>query len=486
MGLNYRKALRISSFVYILLSISLLVPAFVSIIYSEYINAVILTIAALLLFAVNFFINRKTSNAHGELTMRCGMLIVAFTWLLFPIYIALVFYVSGAIPKFTDCIFESFSGVTTTGASVINNIEEMPRGIIFLRSMLQWLGGLGFLTTSIVLIPMLYRNRDGIFLGYDVSLRGNKSFSLKTILTRIAAMYLVTSAVVFTLLRIGKLSFYDSVVHTFGCVSTGGFSCYQDNIAHFHSDYIYTVFFFFMFICSMSYMLMILVPTHGPGSIFKDSQLRLFVTIFAIATILIGLNLMIDKDYTFLEAFKYSGFESMSIMSTSGYNVTDFNTWPQFSKSVIFLLLFVGGCAGSTAGGIKIFRIGFLLKLIKRSISVRLHPNAVIEIYSRHRIVKGDILSNITNFFFLYILLIFAGTLAISVDNFDIATNMSASASCLGNIGPGFNLVAPFSNYGLFSGWSKMVLSFLMLSGRLELFWILGLFSWHFWDPNRS
>jgi len=289
-----------------------------------------------------------------------------------------------------------------------------------------------------------------------------------------------------SLLLLGGMSLYDSLIHAFGTVGTGGFSVYNISIMQYHNLYYEIVIGFFMILAGTNFTLYYYALRRNWRDFFADSELRGYLLIFGCAVLLITMNLRTSGIYDSLgESLRYSFFQSASIMTTTGFASADFDLWPSFSKMVLFILMFIGGCSSSTAGGIKVVRILLLFRLLKRGIAVRLHPRAVIAIKINDKPVPADTVSAVANFVFLYIAVFFIGTLLLSLENHDLITTASAAAACLGNIGPGFNLVGPMLNYGLFSDASTFLLSLLMLIGRLELFTIILLFSKQFWNPDR-
>jgi trk system potassium uptake protein TrkH len=285
---------------------------------------------------------------------------------------------------------------------------------------------------------------------------------------------------------LGGMSLYDSLINTFGSVGTGGFSNYNISIAHYNNLYFEMVIAVFMFLAGTNFTLYYYALKGSWREFFGDSELRCYLAIFGGAVLLIALNLWLTGSCDSIgRSLRFSFFQSASIMTTTGFASTDFDLWPSFSKMVLFFLMFIGGCSSSTAGGIKIVRILLLFKLLKRGIAMRLHPRAVIAIKINEKPIPADTLSAVVNFVFLYFAIFFTGTLILSLENFDLITTASAVAACLGNIGPGFNLVGPMLNFSLFSDASTLMLAIIMLIGRLELFTIILLFTSQFWNPDR-
>ena len=301
-------------------------------------------------------------------------------------------------------------------------------------------------------------------------------------------LYLGLTAAEVILLKFGGMSWYDAFIHTFGTVGTGGFSNYNTSVAHFTSPYIQIVIIVFMVLAGINFNLYYvgISQRHGLKSIFRDEETRFYLTAMAAATgaIFVYNNIM--------DGFKNVGgtmlnaaFQVASITTTTGYATDDFDLWPTFSKMVIFSLFFFGGCSGSTGGGIKCVRMLVCLKLLRRSFSLKMHPNRVAPLSLNGKELSSDVIIKITNFVFMYAAVLFTGTLLLALDDMDFVSTLSAAASCLGNIGPGFNLVGPTMNYSGLTDFSKYICSFLMIAGRLELFTVFTLFTRHYWNSNR-
>lgn len=486
MGINYRAVMKIIGLIMAILAIVLLLPAAISAVYHEYSNAAIFAGTAAAVFAAGLPLRRQASRSSGTLGIREGFFVVSSTWILISVIGAVPFVLSGEIHGFINALFESCSGFSTTGATILTDIESMSKGMLFWRSFTHWLGGMGVLILAIAFIPMLYRGKQNLALESTGPTIEKTTSTMTGSAKSLYMIYIAFTVIEIILLMIGGMDLYDSLVHTFGSVGTGGFSSYNDSIAHFDSLYIEIVIMIFMFICGVSFNLHYLVLTKGINNLFKNPEFRLYTFIIAGASVLIAADLMIEGGYTSAShSLRDSLFQVISVITTTGYATCDFNAWPHFAKAVIFMLFFTGGCASSTGGGIKIYRVQVIARMVKRGIGLRLHPNAVINVSISNKRLQNDVVINVTSFLLLYLVVMAAGTLLISVDNFDFTTNLSAAASCLGNIGPGFNLVGPIENYSIFSPFSKLVMSFLMIAGRLELYTFLVFFTPHYWNPDR-
>lgn len=486
MSLNYKVAISIIGGLFAILSVLFVLPAIVSFIYKEYTDAFIFIGIAAVIFFSGLLLRKVNKHHVGNLGIREGFFVVSFTWLFLSIVGALPFIISGAIPNAADAIFETASGFSTTGATILSDIESLPKGMLFWRSFTHWIGGMGVLILTIALIPLLYQGKQNIALESTGPSLDKTSSKMTDTAKWLYFIYVAFTLIQVFLLCLGGMSLYDSLIHTFGSVGTGGFSNYGDSVAHFNSLYIEAVIIIFMFICGVSFNLYFAAWKNGIKVIFRNREFRLYVCLIAAATLLISFDLIIEGGYIdFGRTFRDSIFQVVSIITTTGYATTDFNNWPQFAKCIILLLFFCGGCASSTAGGIKVYRVLILFRLVKRSINIRLHPNAVINVSVENKKVRNDTVMNVTDFLFLYFAVLGVGTLLISIDNYDFTTTFTAAASCLGNIGPGLNLVGPVANYGMFSAWSKIVMTLLMIAGRLELYTFLAIFMPQFWNPDR-
>lgn len=426
-------------------------------------------------------------TSAAKLKVRDGFLIVTVCWVVSALLGAIPFMLSGSIPNFFDAFFESCSGFSTTGASILTDVESLPKSILFWRSFTHWIGGMGILIFAIALMPSL-----GIS-GQNIAVSEAPGPTLDKITPKMSdtAKALYATYILFTLaetglLCLGGMNLYDALIHTFGSVGTGGFSNYNNSVAHFDSAYIDMVITFFMILSGANFNLYFISLRHGIRSIFQDAEFRFYILITAAVTVLIAANLFFSGVYhNGLQALRYSVFQTSSILTTTGFATDNYDLWPTFSKMLILLLMFVGGCSSSTGGGIKVVRILILLKLIRRGIATRLHPNAVVTVKMDNRTVPADTVTAIANHVFLYMLIVFLSTALLSLNNFDMVTGFSAVFTCIGNIGPGFELVGPAANFSVFAAPSKLLLSFLMLAGRLELFTLVIILTPRFWNPNH-
>ncbi len=410
-----------------------------------------------------------------EIRAREGLAIVTLGWVLVSLLGAIPFVATGAVPGYVDALFETISGFTTTGASVIPDVEILPASILFWRSFTHWIGGMGILVFTVALLPALGMGSFHIF----------RAESPGPVAGRVAprirdtARYLYISYVSLTLLEIlflllGDMSLFDAAVYTFGTVGTGGFAPHNTSLTHF-GTYIHLVVSTFMILAGVSFSLHFYLYNRKVGEIVSDHELQFYLKGLLACVLLIGADLFLTGYNTLGISMRDALFQSASIMTTTGYATADFHQWPTFSKILLLVLMFVGGSAGSTAGGMKVIRVLILLKLIRREISKIFHPNAFVPVKLGRKVVPNEVVSRVNSFIAVHLLFFIVGSLVVSLEGVDVITAVSASAATLNNVGPGLGVIGPTGNYSGFSVLTKLVLSFLMLLGRLEIFTVLAL-----------
>lgn len=487
MDLNWNIIFRVTGALFIIIGFSMLPAMLVSVIYTEpdIIEAFVKTIIPSIFFGGLLILLNK--QKEGRPKIRDGYIIVALCWILASCVAAAPFVISGEITNPIDAFFETCSGFSTTGSSILTDVEAMSKGLLFWRSFTHWLGGMGILIFAIALLPNLGISGQVIAKAEAPGPTLDKlTPKLSDTAKMLYLLYICFTAAETILLMFGGLSLFDSLVHTFGTVGTGGFSSYNDSIAHFDSAYVDIVISIFMIMSGVNFNLYFIIFRQNLKGFFKDAELRLFLSIIAISTLLISINLYAtDTIGNIVTSFRYSLFQTATIISTTGFVTANYDLWPTFCKMILLILMFIGGCSCSTGGGLKVIRILVILKLIKRGISLKLHPNAYVPLKINNKPLPVDTASAIASFVFLYIITIFVSTILVSMDGFSLLTGFSAVVTCLGNIGPGFDLVGPVMNFSIFSNGAKLLLSFLMLAGRLELFTIFLLLTPRFWNPNR-
>ncbi len=484
MSINYKVSVKVFGAILAILGLAMLLPLGVAIFYGETHCIKIFMKILVPSIAIGGILLRAIDSNKASLKMRDGVFIVSISWILCSIIGCLPFYLSGSIPNFVDALFESCSGFSTTGSSILNDIEALPKAMLFWRTFAHWLGGMGILVFTIALLPTL-----GVD-GQQIAAAEVPGPTLSKITPKLSdtarylyILYFMMTIVETILLMFGGMDLFDALCHSFSSLGTGGFSNYNNSIAHFDSLYIEIVIMIFMFLAGINFNLFFVFYKNGLKAFYKDGEWKTYVYIIAITTTLIAIGLYLHHDYSFGQALRYSAFQDISLVTTTGFATADYTLWPTFCQMLIFTLLFCGGCSSSTGGGIKVVRILVLFKMVKRSIAIRLHPNAVVQVKVNNQLLTRDTVSNIANFIFLYLALGMFGAFLISFDGHDFITNISAAFTCLGNAGPGFSAIGPAENFNIFSHFSKMVLSFLMIAGRLELFTLLMLFTRRFWNP---
>ncbi|MBQ2735869.1 MAG: TrkH family potassium uptake protein [Clostridia bacterium] len=467
---------------------ALMVPSvIVGLIYKEKATlAFLVPILALVLIGVLLSV-RKPKNK--EIYARDGFFIVASAWVLMSLFGALPFYLSRGyyegcqFNSYVDCFFEVVSGFTTTGASVLTEIDILPRCILFWRCFTHWIGGMGVLVFVMAILPLseersLYLMRaesPGPIVGKLVP-------KMKDTARVLYGIYIVMTFLCFILLLIGKMPVYDALCHSFGAAGTGGFNVKTAGVGFYDSAYIEMVIAVFILLFGINFNLYYLILLGNIKEALKSEELRWYLGIVGLSTLTISLNIM----KTFKgQSFRYAFFQVATIITTTGFSTTDFNTtFPELSKTVLVLLMLIGACAGSTGGGIKVSRLIILLKSFKKEIKKLMHPRSVTVIKLEGKPIDSSVSYNTIIYFVMYMVIMLVSLLLISVDNFDFTTNSTAVIACFNNIGPGLGAVGPVGSYGGFSAFSKLVLSFDMLFGRLEILPMLVLFTPKAWKKK--
>jgi trk system potassium uptake protein TrkH len=424
-------------------------------------------------------------RSRGEAYRREGILVVAGGWILASFFGALPYLFADVFAQPIDALFESASGFTTTGASVMTDIESHGRGILFWRSFTQWLGGMGIIVLFVALLPEL---GPGARFLYKMEVPGPSAESLQPRIQDTALilwkLYLALTAAETALLMVAGMNLYDALTHTFSTLSTGGFSPRNASIASFDSIAVELIVIVFMVIAGANFSLYYRIWERRGANLFKDSEFRLYAVILVGVTALIALSLLRESDYQSAgRATLDSAFQVSSLLTTTGYATADFDLWPQLPRMLLVGLMFVGGCAGSTAGSMKIMRMVIGLKAAVREMRLIFSPSTVMSIFVRGKRVPDSVVQSVAGFFILYLSIWGAGAVLLTIGGPDIVTTATASAATLGNIGPGLNLVGPTQNYAFFDAWHKGLMVLLMLLGRLEVYSIAALFTRSFWKP---
>ncbi len=465
----------------------LMIPAsLISLIYRQ--NDFYAFLISILLTAIVGFIMSRVKGSYKKMKAKDALAIVAIGWLLASFFGSLPFAISGSLPSFVDAFFETISGFTTTGSTVIKDVEILPKGILFWRSFTHWIGGMGIIVFTLAVIPTMGISGFQIFKAESPGPTADKIVPrIKDTARILYTTYIVITIIQTILLVIGGMSLYESVIHTFGTVGTGGYSTRNASIGAYNSTYIHIVITVFMILSGINFSLYYGLVKGKWKEVIRNNELSFYLGIVLCAGLLIGLNIYTRTDgYKNIGlAFRDSFFQVSSIVTTTGYATTDFDLWPVFSKTILLLLMFIGGCAGSTSGSVKVIRILVLIKLVKRQVAKIFHPNAYIPIKIDGKVISDDIVTSISSFFILFIIIFVIGILVISLEGLDFESTISVVATSIANVGPGFGFVGPIRNFSSLSAFSKIFLSFLMLIGRLELFTIVALISPKAWKNER-
>lgn len=464
-------------------SVLLLLPFAVSLIYGELPSAWAFVIAVIVSVIVGGVLVLFTKRRSQVIYAKEGFTIVAGAWILISLLGALPFWISGNIPSYTDCFFETVSGFTTTGASILNNIEQMPKGMLFWRSFTHFIGGMGFLVFTMAIIPNV-TDRSIHILKAEVPgpAVGKIVPKIKETAKILYLIYIAITLLEVLLLVFGGMPVYDSFVHAFGTAGTGGFGIKGDSISSY-SPYCQWVIGIFMVLFGINFNVYYLLLIKKFKDVFKSSELWTYISILLTSTAIITFN-NIDLYKRLSLSLRHSFFQVSSIMTTTGYVTADFDRWAGVAKPILLILMIIGACAGSTGGGLKVSRVIILFKIISREIKRLLHPRAVQSIRFEGKRVDENTVGGVSHYFAIYMICFVAAFLFISFEPFGIETNLSATAACFNNIGPGFGYVGPTMNYAAYTGFSKIVLSFAMLLGRLEIFPIIIAFSPSVWKND--
>ncbi|HNQ68781.1 MAG TPA: TrkH family potassium uptake protein [Bacteroidales bacterium] len=424
---------------------------------------------------------RKTDK---KIEKREAYLIVSLVWIVLSFFGSLPFYISGYIPEYTDAFFETISGFTTTGASILNNIEELPHGLLLWRSTTQWLGGMGIIVLSMALIPFIKIGGLQLFSAESPGISTDKLHPrIKQTALRLYLLYIGFTLTQAILLSVFGMSVFDAINHALTTMATGGYSTKQASIAAWDSPAIHYIIIVFMIFAGTNFSLSYFTITGQFKKVFKNSEIKFYLILIFVATAIIGSGLWYFMDLPVEKAFRDSLFQTVSIITTTGYGTSDFLSWtPTGLWVIIVLLMFLGGSSGSTGGGIKMVRIHILIRNSYMEFKRLVNPHAVLPVRYNGKAISQQVINNVLAFVILYILIIAFGTLIMSFSGLSFDTAFGAVATSIGNIGPGIGDVGPASNFANISIFGKWFLGFLMLIGRLELFTVLIIFTRAFWN----
>jgi len=479
--MRFRSVLSVLGFILVVVGIlmSLVLP--VSLYYGGS-DAYALLLSALLMIVVGllvWFFNKKQSK---ELGVREGFTIVGLGWVVASLFGCLPFVLSGAIPDFTDAYFETISGFTTTGATILTDIEVLPHGLLFWRSLTQWIGGLGIILLSIAILPALGVGGMQLFQAEVPGISVEKLTPRIIQTARILWMvYVLLTVVQMVLLTAGGMTLFDATCHSFTTVSTGGFSTKNASIAHYQSAYIEQVIIVFMFLAGTSFALHYRALRGELRGYSRDDEFTFYAILVVLASLIIFLGIPIESGESLGKTVQAAVFQTVSIITTTGFVTADYELWYPAAQWILLMLMFAGACTGSTAGGIKLVRILVLLKNAVNQLKMLIHPRAILPVRHNGKSLEQEIIVDVLTYFVLFVLIFVVSTLVMTTLGMDIVSSAGAVAASLGNIGPGLGSVGAVDNYAHVPLIGKWVLMFCMLTGRLEIFTIIVLFTPTFW-----
>ena len=482
--MNYRMISHYIGRILLVESVLLIFPAVGALIYGDdTVLAFAITIA--LLTAISVASIRKKPQ-KTNIYAKEGYVIVALSWILMSLFGALPFFISGYIPNFVDAFFETVSGFTTTGATILTDVEALPKSLLFWRSFTHWIGGMGILVFMIAIMPKTESSSMHVMRAEVPGPTVGKLVSKLRATARILyGIYCVLTLLQIVLLAIGGMPVFDSIVTSFATAGTGGFGILSNSIEGYNSLYSEIVIGTFMLIFGVNFNLYYLILAKHAKQALKSEELRWYVGFVVASIVIIALSL-INANYEAGYSFRHAFFQVASIITTTGFSSTNFDTWPVIAKFILVFLMFVGACAGSTGGGMKVSRVLILIKSGFREIKKAINPRSIETVKVDKRSVDEPVVKSVSVFFATYMIVTAVSIFILSINGKDLVTTSSAVIACMGNIGPGLAEVGPYGNYADFSMLSKLVLSFDMLAGRLELIPMLMLFSPYAWARKYS
>lgn len=482
--INRRMIFRILGILLLIEAALFLVSMGVSLAYKEedYIYFVYTALVNVGVGSLLIFLGRHAKNL---VTRRDGYCIVAFTWLLFTAFGMLPFYISGSIPGLADAFFETMSGFTTTGATVLDDIESLSHGMLFWRSFTHWIGGLGIIFFTIVVLPIFGVGNQVLFKAEATGVTHDKIHPKVSVMAKwLWTIYLILTVVLTVLLVAGGMGWFDAVCHAFGTTATGGFSTKQASVAYWNSPFIEYVIAIFMILSAMNFSLYFMCLKGRCGQLFRDDETKWFLGSILVATLLIAGSLVTRNGYGLEEAFRKSLFQVATLHTSSGFATDDYMKWAPFTWVILVYTMLAGGCTGSTSGGIKMMRLGIVARNIKNEFRRMMHPRAVLPIKVNRMAVSQSTISAVSTFILLYLGCVFWGWLAYMFMGLEVFEALSITVSSLGNAGLAMGAFGPAYSWSALPEAGKWLSSFLMLLGRLELFGILLMFSPGFWKKR--
>lgn len=478
--MNYKIVFKFIGNVLLYEVLLLLIPFMVALYYGDG-DATAFLFTIILMLPLALFL-RRIRIKDNEMYAKEGFFTVGMSWIVISAFGALPFIISGSIPSFVDAFFETVSGFTTTGATILAEIESLPRGILFWRSFTHWIGGMGFLIFILAIAPSLGSNTIYLLRAESPGPNPGKIVpKLNETAKILYIIYFVLTILQTILLMVAGLSFYDAIIHALGTAGTGGFSNMNSSVAAFNNPAVEWIITIFMILFGVNFALYFQVLKGSIKSFFKSEELKYYLLMIGVSILFITINILGLNGGRIGESIRQSSFQVASIITTTGYATVDFNLWPTLSKMIILILMIAGAMAGSTGGGVKTVRIVIMLKAIRRGIDKILHPKRIQSVKMDDKVVDEETISGVFLFIGAYIVITFIGIIIVSFDGFDLITTSTSVLTSISNVGPGFEVVGPTGNFSVFSPLSKIVLSFCMLAGRLEIYPMLIMFSKSIW-----
>ena len=482
--MNYGMVRNIIGVIMKVEGVLLALPLCVALLYAEG-NYEIFIYPAALLFAIGFALSYKAPK-NRIIYSREGFVIVALCWIAISIFGSIPFQMSGYFPSYIDSLFETISGFSTTGSTILETVEILPNSLLFWRALTQWVGGMGVLVFVLAVAPLAgERSLHLMRAEMPGPTIGKMTPRLRSTAKILYGIYIALTVILALLLALADMPLFDSIMYSMSTARTGGFSINNASIAFYDSAYIEGLLTLFMLLFSLNFNLFYLVLIGHLKQAVRSSELRTYIGIIIGAVLLMTISLRSVYGNIF-EALRHAAFQVISVISTTCYSIADYNLWPELSKNIILLLMFIGACAVSTGGGIKIARLLILAKTAVREIKRLAHPRSVSRIVIDGKTVEEETIGATGVFFIIYVAIIFISFLILSLDGFDFVTTLSSVVACLNNIGPGLGAVGPMSNFSAYSGASKITMLFLMLAGRLEVFPMMMLFMPGIWKRTAK
>ncbi len=479
--MKFRPALQIAGIINMVIAAAMLCPLAITVYYKD--GDTFVFIYSIIICAVIGAVMFTLFRGKGfEISHREGFLVVSFSWITASLACSVPFILSGYFPSLVDAIFEGVSGITTTGASVLTDIESLSHGMLFWRSMTHWIGGVGIVLLCLAILPLLGVGGMQLYKAEASVVSSDKIAPRVREMARIIlAVYLGMSISLLVILKLLGMDLFNATLHMFATVSTAGFSPQNASVGYFNSVYIEAVIVLFMILGATNFALHFKFFRGGYRVYTKNSEFKFYIIVMALASVLIGLNLWLSGETGIFNSFRHSIFQVVSVTTTTGFSTVDFSAWPAFGQLMLLALMFIGGCAGSTTGSIKSIRLLLMIKLGYKEIYRLVHPHAVVPVKLGGRLVEPEILRSVMGFTVLYLLVFIISTCALGWLGVDLTTAISSAAATLSNVGPALGLAGPESGYAFMPEPGKWVLILNMLLGRLEIYTLMILFIPAFW-----